>query len=147
MTEQTAAFDIDSLLDGTLDDLADLPEFRPFPVGTYRVAASITQDPKQAKNLFFLNLKVLETLELSDPTETPVEVGAETRIRYDVLNQYGQGNFKKILSAFGTKLGLGKVSAILEEARNPHESLVVTKQTFSKDKTKVFVDVVELQVV
>ena len=37
MTEQTLNLDIDNLLDGTLDDLADAPEFKPFPLGAHKI--------------------------------------------------------------------------------------------------------------
>lgn len=147
MSEQnTAEFNLDSLLEGTLDDLADMPEFRPFPVGTYQGHISIAQDPK-LKNIFYAQLKVTETVELADPSETPVEPGAEARIRYDVANQYGQANFKKILAAFGTKLGLGKVSEILEEAKQPTEAAFVTKHNLNKKNGQVYTDIVEVQLV
>ena len=36
LEHKMSEFNLDSLLDGTLDALADLPEFKPFPAGTYR---------------------------------------------------------------------------------------------------------------
>ena len=64
MNTQTE-FNLDSLLDGTLDDLADLPEFRPFVPGTYRVNFNFKADDKDK---FFITSV---TLALSKDSPSP----------------------------------------------------------------------------
>jgi hypothetical protein len=143
---QNQDFDINSLLDGTLNDLKDLPEFRPLPVGSYRAMFSIVPDAK-VKHIFFAKLKVIETMELAEATETPVEAGAEAQVRYDLSNEFGQGAFKKILAALAEHFGAKNNRALLEEVRNPVEVMVVTKQNLNKKNGAVYTDIVELAVI
>ena len=145
-TENTQEFNIDSLLDGTLDDLADLPEFRPYPAGTYRLRFSVEAD-KKLKQIYFAKLKVLETVELTDASETPVEAGAETSVRYDLSNQFGQGNFKKLMSSVAEHYGSKSMRELLEEVRNPVEAVAVVKQNVNKKDGKIYTDIVEIQIV
>ena len=139
-------FDIDSLLDGTLDDLADLPEFRPFPAGTYRFNFSFEQDKKD-KKIYYSRVKNLETIELTDTSETPVEVGAETGVRYDLSNEFAQGAFKKILTILAGHFGAKSNRELIEDAKAPIEVLGVIKQITNKKNGKVYNDIVEMQVV
>jgi len=139
--------DIDALMDGTLDDMADLPEFRPFPVGTYSAQFSILNDPKKSKLVYFVKLKVLETVELADATEAPLEVGAEAQVRYDLSNEYGQGAFKKLLKVLADHFGAKSNRELVAEAANPIDVVVVTKHNVNKKNGQVYTDIVELQIV
>jgi hypothetical protein len=139
-------FDIDSLLDGTLDDLADLPEFRPFPAGTYRFNFWLEQDKKD-KNIYYSRIKNLETIELTDTSEVPMEVGAEAGVRYDLSNEFAQGAFKKILAVLAGHFGAKPNRQLIEDAKSPLEVLGVIKQTTNKKNGKVYNDIVEMQVV
>lgn len=144
-TEQKA-FDLDSLLDGTLDDLADLPEFKPFPVGSYKLALKIEAD-KALKNVYFTKLKVIEVIELSDSSETPPAVGDESNVRSDLSNEYGQGEFKKVLGALAAHFG-GKTNRELIAIASQEwiEVLAVTKQNVNKKNNAVYTQLVELVV-
>jgi hypothetical protein len=142
-----AAFDLDSLLDGTLDDLADLPEFRPYVPGTHRVNFTIEPDQKE-KTVYFAKLSLLETMEQVNPDDKPLEVGCEAKIRYDLTNQYAQGNFKKLLTALAAHFGAKSNRELIAEASSPIECLVVTKLVENKKKPgNFYTDVVELQVI
>lgn len=140
-------FNIDSLLDGTLDDLADLPEFKPFPVGTHRVTIKLEQKVVNKHPGFELKMKALETVELpSGSSESPVNAGQECNILYLLDNEIGQGQFKKLLASFAQSFGAKKNSELISNAQNS-ECLVVTKQRQNKDKTQTYTDIVELQVI
>ena len=139
-------FDIDSLLDGTLDDLKDLPEFRPWPAGTYRFQFQLEQDKKE-KTIYYSRMKNLETIELTDTSEVPVEVGAEAGVRYDLANEYGQGAFKKILAVLAGHFGAKSNRQLIEDAKAPLEVLGVVKTNTNKKTGKVYNDIVEMQVV
>jgi hypothetical protein len=142
----TKEFDIDSILDGTLDDLADLPEFRPLPIGTYRLMFSIVPDSK-SKAVYFAKIKVLETVELANADEKPIDAGAEAQVRYDLSNDYGQGAFKKILASIAEHFGAKPNRLLLEEVRNPVEVVAVTKQNLNKKNGQIYTDLVEITVV
>jgi hypothetical protein len=143
---QNQDFNLDNLLEGTLDDLADFPEFRPYPAGTHRVNFSFEWDKKD-KTILFGKMKLLETLEQTDAEEKPLEVGAEASVRYDLSNVYAQGNLKKILASAAAHFGAKKNSELITDMQNV-ECLAVTKLVTSKKNTEQkYVDIVELQVV
>jgi hypothetical protein len=139
-------FDLDALLDGTLDDLADLPEFRPFPAGTHRVNFTFEYDKKD-KKILYAKLKLLETVELHDAEDTPCEPGAEANVRYDLSNEYAQGNLKKLLVNIAGHFGAKKNSELISDMKQV-ECLAVTKLiTSKKNADQKYLDIVELQVI
>lgn len=138
--------DINSILDGTLDDLADLPEFKPFPAGTHRVSIRWEQKVINKHPGFELKMKAIETMELANASDAPLEAGTETGVLFLLDNEIGQGNFKKMLSSLASHYGAKPNRALIEESQNA-EVLVITKQRQNKDKTQTYTDVVEMQVV
>jgi len=146
MSNANQDFDVDALLDGTLDDLADLPEFRPYIPGTHRVTYTIEKD-KKLKTVYYGKMKLLETMEQSNAEDKPLEVGAEAAIRYDLTNDYGQGAFKKVLSIAAEKFGAKANRELIDDMKNV-ECLVVTKLVESKKTAgQFFTDIVEMQIV
>ena len=144
-------FNIDSLLDGTLDDLADKPEFRPFPVGTHRVTLNLVDKtaPKDQINKhpgFELKIKLIETIEQANPEEAPLQVGAETGILYLLDNELGQGSFKDLLKAAAGHFGAKSNRELIADIQGS-EALVVTKQRPNKDKTQTYTDLVAVEFV
>lgn len=140
-------FNIDSLLDGTLDDLADAPEFKPFPAGTHKVVVTIVQKKIGTHPAFEVGMKAIETIELpAGSEEVPLVAGATTSVAYMMDNDLGQGNFKKILKSLADHFGAKSNRELISEAQNL-EVLVVTKQRMNKDKTQSYTDIVELQVI
>lgn len=141
------AFDMASLLQGTLDDLADMPEFKNFPAGTHRCRIFISQKEVAGHPSFELLMKHMETLELTDPTQTPPAPSDEASTLYMMDNELGQGSFKKLLKSLveGGITG-ANVSELIQNANNS-ECLVVTGLRKKKGTTKEYMDVVELQVV
>jgi hypothetical protein len=139
-------FNIDSLLDGTLDDLADAPEFKPFPAGTHKVIITIVQKKIGTHPAFEVGMKAVETLELANSEEAPLAAGATTSVAYMMDNDLGQGNFKKILASLAAHFGAKSNRELIAEAQNL-EVAVVTKVRPNKDKTQMYTDIVELQVI
>lgn len=141
-----ANFDMDSLLDGTLDDLADAPEFKPFPAGTHRVSITITQKKIGTHPAFEVGMTAIETLELADPSQEPLTAGATSSVAYMMDVEIGQGNFKKLLKSLAGHFGAMSNRDLITNAQNA-EVLVVTKQRMNKEKTQTYTDIVEMQVV
>lgn len=135
-------FNIDSILDGTLDDLADLPEFKPFPAGTHKAVLTMEQKVVNKHPAIEVKLKALETIELPAGSEAePVSVGQEGTVLYMLDNELGQGKFKKLLKQLAEHYGEGKTNRqIMEESQNA-EVLVVTTLRPNKDKTKMYMDI------
>lgn len=142
----TDNFNLDSLLDGTLDDLADAPEFKPFPAGTHKVTITIVQKKIGTHPAFEVGMKAVETIELSNSDETPLAACATTSVAYMMDNDIGQGNFKKVLASLANHYGQKSNRELIADAQNA-EVLVVTKVRQNKDKTQSYTDIVELQVI
>jgi hypothetical protein len=143
----TENFNIDSLLDGTLDDLADLPEFKAYPEGTHKVIISFALKEINKSPAYELSMKALETLELSNPADAPLEQGASTSVAYMLNNELGQGKFKKILASLAAHYGAKTNRELIDDAQNA-EAVIVTKQRKDKkDPTRVYTDIVELAIV
>lgn len=145
-TSTQANFDINAILEGTLEDLADLPEFKPFPAGTHRVTIKWEQKVVNKHPGFELKMKAIETMELANASDAPLEAGTETGVLFLLDNEIGQGNFKKMLSSLAAHYGAKANRLLIEESQNA-EVLVITKTRTNKDKTQTYTDIVEMQVV
>jgi hypothetical protein len=144
-------FNLDQLLDGQLDDLADIPEFKPFPAGAHICIATLVDkatDPKNRVNNhpgYELNLVAKETQELANEADTPLVAGAKTSILFLLDNPIGQGNFKKVLQAVAEKFGGSTPRELIAHVNNL-EILIVTKVRTNKEKTQQYTDMVEIAV-
>src|SRR5574343_308953 len=113
-TQENLNFEeLNSLLDGTLDDLADLPEWKPFPAGAHKgKIVSWSQKAFEDKKLpgktniaMILKIQALETVEPADPTDL-ANPGQEVEFSYFLKHhssekavEIGQGGFKKVMAA------------------------------------------------
>lgn len=136
---------LDNLLDLSLDDLVDLPEFKVFPAGAHRCTMKLESKEINKHPAIELKLTLIESVELADPAEEPAAAGTESSVAYMMDNEFGQGKFKEILKPLAAHFGLAKFGEI-QEASSGSEVLVVTKQRQNKDKTQTYLEVVSLQV-
>jgi hypothetical protein len=141
---------LDALLDGTLDDLEDIPEFRPFPAGAHRCIFSWEQKTVNNHPSIEVKLTAKETVELAKPAddaENKPLVGGETgSVLYMMDNPLGQGKFKEILKALAAHFGSKTTRELLADASGA-EVLAVTGLRENKEKTKKYMDIVQIQVV
>jgi hypothetical protein len=136
---------IDDILDGTLDDLADAPEFKPFPNGAHKASIYFERKEVNKHPCVEVKLKAIETLELVDPEkDTPLVKGAEASVLYMLDNDMGQGKFKELMKTFSAHFGNKKLSELMKEAQGA-EVAVVTSQRPNKDKTAVYMDITNIQ--
>lgn len=141
-TELKKPASIDEILDGTLDDLADIPEWKPFPAGGHKCIISF-ETGKSQKDVPQVKVKLVavETVELANPaSDTPLEKGAEAVIAYTFDNEYGQGGFKKLMAIFKEHLGLpdGTKNGEIMKASQNMECIAITTVGQNKDKTQKF---------
>lgn len=109
------------LLDATLDDMKDLPEWKRFPAGVYKVKPEVKIEKKKIKNEDCTQITVTATLievkELNRTDATPPEIGAVTSVSYTWENEYGQGGLKNLLKPIASAVkenGITKVSDFLQ---------------------------------
>jgi hypothetical protein len=137
-------FNLDTLLDGTLDDLADAPEFRPYPAGTHKVILTLVQKPINNKPAFEANFKAVETIELANPGEdTPLAPGAQASVAFILDNEYGQGGLKNVLKAAAEKFGAKSNRELIADIQNA-EAAIVTSLRANKDKTAYYTNLIEI---
>ena len=146
MTEHTMNYDIDSLLDNTLDDLADAPEFKPYPLGVHKVVINWEtkqlDDNKMAgkKNtIVTLKMKALETIETPAGSEEVCSPGQEENIGFFLVHhsspkamEIGQGAFKEVMKSLAAHYGAKSNRELMAESAGA-EVLVTTG--LRKDKT------------
>lgn len=145
--------DIDDLLDGTLDDLADLPEFKPFAPGVHRVIASMELKKINDAQAVELSFKMIEVQELVDPQDEeegrkPVE-GDTANTMFMMNNEFGVGNFKRCAKSLAEGLNMvGATNREIIEAVTDVECLIITSiRADKKDPDRLYLNVKEIAVV
>lgn len=125
---------IDDLLDGTLDDLSDVPSFKPFAEGAHM--CKINWEVTAINNIPTVKLKLahVSTEELVNAEDTAPVPGDETEVAFmlkkkdNTKNELAEGQWKEILAAL--KAGIPELAAATNrevmEATNNMEVLVVT---------------------
>lgn len=122
----------DAILDASLDDLADLPEFASFPAGVHRCTVSLTKKEINSKPAIEVKLVAIETVELSKPEEDkPVNAGQVSSAAYFLDNEFGQGAFKKLVAPLAASLGVSSLRELLEQAEGTEVEAVTA---FRKNK-------------
>jgi len=135
--------DLDSILDSSIDDLADLPEFAVFPNGVHRVVINFEKKTVNNHPSVEMKMKALETVELANAGDTPLEPGTESSVLYMLDNEFGQGSFKAIMKTLAEATGSTKLSEAMEAAQGM-EVQVVCKVRQNKEKTQSYTSVTKI---
>jgi hypothetical protein len=138
----------DDLLDSTLDDLADMPEFKPFAAGAHKV--QIFFDPtKKINDLPAVDLKLVcvESVELLNPEDVPPKAGDFTNVAFMlkkkdgekiVRNELAEGQLKEVLKSLAPAFPDAKTNREIMEQANGFEVLVSTGvRKNDKDKQNI----------
>ena len=130
MSQEQLNTNIDSLLDSTLDDLADLPEFLLAPSGAHRATIkSFVVKKIGEKQMPELTFTAIETVELADPTEDqPLTPGTEYSVVFGLDNEYGQGAFKEVMKALTPAVGGGSNREVMENSKGTEVLTVMLKK-------------------
>jgi len=136
--------DIDNLLGGTLDDLADMPEFKHFPDGVHKVRFDFVAKEVNKKPGVELKFTAIETMELSDATkDTPIIAGDETSVLLlfknndGSKNEFSEGTLKMVVGALREQFPGSNNGEILTAAKGA-EVVIVTKLKENKNNPGVF---------
>lgn len=139
--------DIDALLEGTLDDIADLPEFKAFPAGTHKCDFRWEYKKINEHPTYIMKLKAVETIEMpADSKDQPLVAGAETSVNFMLDNDVGQGKWKEVMTVIAEKFGAKKNKELIAES-DGCQAVFVTKQRVKKENGEVvatYTDIVEM---
>ena len=141
--------EIDNLLDSTLDDLEDLPEFKPFAAGAHRVSLSLSQKQINDVDCVEASLKMIENLELADPNLEEEDIpkpGDEASSLFMLNNEFGRGNLKRVLAALADTIGSRNNREIIEGAKDIECIVITSIKLDKKDSDKKYLNIKELQV-
>lgn len=148
-----AMADLDSILDSTLDDLADIPEFKPFPAGAHKCIINWEFKEIAKQMCPELKLTAIETMELSNPGtvnadgsiagDQPVKQGDTCAQAFvfkkkdGTKNEISEGQFKNIMKALSTALGTSVNREIIEQSQGMEVVAVTAVRTDDSDKDNV----------
>jgi len=139
---------MNALLDQTLDDIADLPEFKAYPPGVHKIL--FTFDTKEVNGHPCVEgaCKMIETLELAEPTRDVAPTpGAVASVLYHLDNEFGAGAFKLIAAPIGEMLGTRSNREIVEQTKNLECVIVTAYKANKEDKEKPYMNIKELMFV
>lgn len=139
---------MDDLLDGTLDDLADMPEFKPFAPGAHKMKLNFEQKAVNEIPSIELKLTVIESVELVNPDDAPPAVGDTTNVLFMlkkkddngklVRNELAEGQFKNLLAQLAPAFPEAKSNREIMVAAEGFEVLGVTSiRENKKDKNNI----------
>lgn len=140
---------MDDLLDGTLDDLADMPEFKPFAPGAHKVTLNFDATKKiNDMPAIEVKLTVVETVELVNPEDTPPKAGDTTNVIFIlkkkddkgnvVRNELAEGQFKNLLASLAPAFPEATTNRAIMEAAEGFEVLASTSiRENKKDKNNI----------
>jgi hypothetical protein len=161
MTNENLNLDIDSLLDGTLDDLADAPEFKPFPIGAHKIVMKWetkqlddSKEKGKKNTIVTLKMKAIETVETPAGSDEVCSPGQEENIGFFLVHhsspkamEIGQGAFKEIMKSLAAHYGAKSNRELMADSEGA-EALVTTGLRADKtDKTKKYTKLEKLMIV
>lgn len=145
---------MDDLLDATLDDLADMPEFKPFPAGAHKVSIAWDYSEYATKKQIKLTAKYIEPVELTDSDTVPPKAGDTTtqiftmKKKDGTKNEIGEGQWKNMLAGLvGNFPGSNKE---IMDSSSGAEVLLITKLRADKrdaNDIKWYTDFVSIAVI
>jgi hypothetical protein len=140
---------IDSILDATLDDLADMPEFKPFPAGTHACLLTMSTKAINGKPAVEWKLTAVETIELKSPEDIPVKQGDTCNGVFMFIqkdgkpNEVAQGQFKEMLKPLAVHFNTATNRATLEAIAGGVHVAVTMSQRADKTNPNKFYPVIE----
>jgi hypothetical protein len=128
----------EDLLDATVDDLADIPEFSLYPPGVHLFVMNWDLAKKIGdKTMIQLSCKGISTVEKADEKDPDITPGQETNILFDLKSEWGQGAFKKVMAGLAEKFGPMSNRALCE-ASNGSEARGLFNHNYVKKTDKTY---------
>lgn len=140
-----------SILDGTLDELSDLPGFKVPPTGAYAVSI-VSNEIKTVgshKDTVEAKFKIVDIMEITEKDVAEADAplpGDEFNVLFMTDNDTGAGFLKEYLKVLGPVVGTTKTREILELSKNLN-LIVVVKRTLNKETERHNVNLKKIEVV
>lgn len=132
----------DAILDATLDDLADLPEFVTPPAGAYNVTILEALVKKiNEKPAVEFKLRFDSTVELNDANDAPIKDGTECNVAYILDNEFGQGNLKELLKQLADLAGEGTIREKITNLKGAQVLMITSVRKDKKDADKKYLQI------
>lgn len=133
---------IEDLMDASIDDLKDLPGFEVPPKGHYKLRVSLEKKDVNGHASIEAKCEVLETLELADKGQQPVEPGNKFSQLFMMDNEWGQGGFKGFAVPIAAGLGLqgGKIGEVVKAVQGVTIAATIGHRYNKEDKDKPVAD-------
>lgn len=147
MAQEKLSVSMDSLLDSTLDDIADLPEFRNLVPGAHLVTIQDVKLEGVKTNsgevpAWKIEMTLDQTLEQVDPNEAPNEVGSVVKVSFLQDNEFGQGNWKMFFAVLSAITNTSSPRALLDAGVKGTQVIVQTGLRSDKeDKSKKYLQI------
>ena len=150
MAEKVAAqfADLNDLFAAGLDDIADLPSFEVPPKGAY--IGTVTTDVKEinGKPAIEALFVVMETVELENADDKPVEPGSKFSIAFILGSNIAEGKLKEFLAPFGQHFGKTNVGELVQnDIKEIAIAFTMKHRTDKDDKERKYADVRNITVV
>lgn len=137
-----------NLLDGTLDDLADLPAFEVIKAGDHTLRiVSVEKKDVGGKEAIEVKVALVETHELASAADTPNAPGTESNTLYMLNNEFGVGAFKEFLKPLAKAFGTSNIQELMAQAKNTEVRAVTTVRVDKNDPEKKYFTIKKMSVV
>ena len=153
MTDLNDSFDF---LDSTVDDLADLPEFKPYPLGSYIFTFAgwdtLFNDKKKPTGVE-LEFSLRSVLEMADPEEMATfnaEEGRKWKTRILVKkkdggrNEFGEGQLKNFLNVLRERFPGESTREILDGGVGSDLAITLKQRADKNDREKIYNEIKEV---
>jgi len=139
---------LSSLLDGTLDDIEDLPGFIQLPTGAYKVklAEGFRSKEINGKPGVDLPMTVIEVIELGNPEQAPeIKVGDVATLSWMMDNDTGKGFFKEAIRPVYEFLKAKNYNEAMSNSKGL-DVIIVVARTHNKEKQRDFMQLKKLTI-
>ncbi len=121
MAESSFSFDdMDDLLDKSIDDLKDLPEFKVPSTGMYRLGLTVSAKEINEKPAVEASFRVIECIELAEPTDEPGKLDDKFSIAFFLKDNEGEdselgfGRLKEFVLPFKAHFNEDNLKTVLQ---------------------------------
>lgn len=117
-----------SILDGTLDAIADLPGFKVYPSGAHRVEViHFIEKQIGVHPAVEFAMRLVTTHEQSNPADEVAKPGDEQNMAFMLDNEIGQGMFKRAITPLYNALKATSIKDAMSRAAGLQVDIVMTK--------------------
>lgn len=136
--------DIFDILDESLDNLADLEKFEPFPAGSHSVNLGFSEEVNNNMPVVKMTMTLVETLELAHATDVMPEPGKKVGMSYYlkytdkqtnevVPNKVAQGQLKEVLNVLKEQFGGNSPREIMSASEGANVAVTLKVRSSKED--------------